>query len=33
MNVNNTDTTLNEWYELIEINFIENGYILIFNEK
>jgi len=33
MNTENTNTTLDEWYELIEINLTENGYILVFNEK
>ena len=33
MNVDNVSTTLDEWYELIEIKLVENGYILVFNEK
>ena len=33
MNTDNTSTAYDEWYELTEINFTENGYILIFNEN
>ena len=33
MNVHSVSTTIDEWYELIEIKLVKNGYILVFNEK